>query len=66
MRASIERAQRRSAALRAAILERVFSDELVSQDTDERSEGLLARIRAERDPSTRRTHGRKPPTSRAE
>jgi type I restriction enzyme S subunit len=46
MRASIERAQRRSAALRAAILERAFSGELVPQDpSDEPAEALLARIR---------------------
>jgi type I restriction enzyme S subunit len=49
MRASIERAQRRSAALRAAILERAFRGELVAQDpADEPAEALLARIRAER------------------
>jgi hypothetical protein len=47
MRASIERAQRRSAALRAAILERAFRGELVPQDpADEPAEALLARIRA--------------------
>ena len=46
MRASIERAQRRSAALRAAILERAFRGELVPQDpADEPAEALLARIR---------------------
>jgi type I restriction enzyme S subunit len=46
MRASIERAQRRSAALRAAILERAFRGELVPQDSaDEPAEALLARIR---------------------
>jgi type I restriction enzyme S subunit len=50
MRASIERAQRRSAALRAAILERAFRGELVPQDpADEPAEALLARIRAERE-----------------
>jgi type I restriction enzyme S subunit len=49
MRASIERAQRRSAALRAAILERAFRGELVPQDpADEPAEALLARIRATR------------------
>jgi type I restriction enzyme S subunit len=49
MRASIERAHRRSKALRAAILERAFSGELVPQDaTDEPAEALLARIRADR------------------
>jgi type I restriction enzyme S subunit len=50
MRASIERAQRRSKALRAAILERAFRGELVPQDpSDEPAEALLARIRAEKD-----------------
>ncbi len=49
LRASIERAQRRSKALRAAILERAFRGELVPQDpSDEPAESLLARIRAER------------------
>jgi type I restriction enzyme S subunit len=49
MRASIERAQKRSKALRAAILERAFRGELVPQDpSDEPAEALLARIRAER------------------
>jgi type I restriction enzyme S subunit len=49
MRDSIERAQRRSAALGAAILERAFRGELVPQDpADEPAEALLARIRAER------------------
>jgi type I restriction enzyme S subunit len=44
--ASIERAQRRSRALRAAILERAFRGELVPQDpSDEPAEALLARIR---------------------
>ena len=50
MRASIERAQRRSATLRAAILERAFHGELVPQDpSDEPAEALLARIRAGRE-----------------
>jgi type I restriction enzyme S subunit len=49
MRASIERARRRSAVFRAAILERAFRGELVPQDpADEPAEALLARIRAER------------------
>ena len=53
MRASIERAQRRSRTLRAAILERAFRGELVPQDpTDEPAEALLARIRAERKDTT--------------
>ena len=50
MRASIERAQRRSAALRAAILELAFRGELVPQDpSDEPASILLDRIRAERE-----------------
>jgi type I restriction enzyme S subunit len=50
MRASIERAQRRSKALRAVILERAFRGELVPQDpSDEPAEALLSRIRAEKD-----------------
>ena len=54
MRASIERAQRRSSTLRAAILERAFRGELVPQDpTDEPAEALLARIRADRAMSDR-------------
>jgi type I restriction enzyme S subunit len=49
MRASIERAQRRSAALRAAILERAFRGELVPQDpADEPADALLARMRSAR------------------
>jgi type I restriction enzyme, S subunit len=52
LRASIERAQRRSRTLRAAILERAFRGELVPQDpADEPAEALLARIRAEKDMS---------------
>ena len=50
MRVSIERAQRRSATLRAAILERAFRGELVPQDpADEPAEVFLARIRAQKD-----------------
>ena len=49
MRASIERAQRRSAALRRSILERAFRGELVPQDpSDEPASVLLDRIRAQR------------------
>ncbi|MBA3401372.1 MAG: restriction endonuclease subunit S [Actinobacteria bacterium] len=49
MRASIERAERRSATLRRAILERAFRGELVPQDpSDEPASVLLDRIRAER------------------
>jgi type I restriction enzyme S subunit len=60
MYASIERAQRRSAALRAAILERAFRGELVPQDpADEPAEALLARIRAERAMSAGATGGRR-------
>ena len=50
LRAAIERAQRRSAFLRRAVLERAFRGELVPQDpSDEPAEHLLARIRADRD-----------------
>jgi type I restriction enzyme S subunit len=50
MRASIERAQRRSQALRAAVLAQAFRGELVPQDpSDEPAEALLARIRADVD-----------------
>jgi type I restriction enzyme S subunit len=60
MRASIERAQKRSKALRAAILERAFRGELVPQDpSDEPAEALLARIRAERDMSKAATGRRR-------
>jgi type I restriction enzyme S subunit len=61
LRASIERAQRRSRALRAAILERAFRGELVPQDpSDEPAEALLARIRAQRETATVRAgRGRK-------
>jgi type I restriction enzyme, S subunit len=49
LRAAIERAQRRSATLRRAVLDRAFRGELVPQDpTDEPAEALLARIRAAR------------------
>ena len=49
LRAAIERAQRRGAALRRLILERAFSGELVPQDpSDEPASALLDRIRAER------------------
>ena len=58
MRASIERAERRSAALRRSILERAFRGELVPQDpSDEPASVLLDRIRAERaadEPTSRR------------
>jgi type I restriction enzyme S subunit len=58
LRAAIERAQRRSAALRRAVLERAFRGELVPQDpTDEPAEALLARIRATR--TDTRTVGRR-------
>jgi type I restriction enzyme S subunit len=53
LRSAIERAQRRSAALRRAVLERAFRGELVPQDpSDEPAEALLARIRAERATTT--------------
>ena len=49
LRTGIERAQRRSATLRRAVLERAFKGKLVPQDPrDEPAETLLARIRAER------------------
>ncbi len=49
LRAAIDAAQKRSAALRRAILERAFRGELVQQDpNDEPSSALLERIRAER------------------
>ncbi|MBA3402880.1 MAG: restriction endonuclease subunit S [Actinobacteria bacterium] len=50
MRASIARAERRSATLRRSILERAFRGELVPQDpSDEPASVLLARIRAGRE-----------------
>ncbi len=50
LRAAIERAQRRSAALRRSVLERAFRGELVPQDpSDEPASVLLARIHAERE-----------------
>jgi type I restriction enzyme S subunit len=59
MRAAIESAQKRSAALRRSILERAFTGKLVPQDPDdEPASVLLERIRAEREaagPSRRRT-----------
>ena len=49
LRAAVESAQKRSAALRRAILERAFRGELVPQDPDdEPASELLERIRAER------------------
>jgi type I restriction enzyme S subunit len=48
LRASIERAQRRSKALRAAVLAKAFHGELVPQDpSDEPADALLSRIRAD-------------------
>ena len=62
LRAAIERAQRRSASLRRAVLERAFRGDLVPQDpSDEPADLLLARIRAERDaalPAARRRRTR--------
>ena len=47
--AAIERAQRRSAALRRSVLGRAFRGELVPQDpSDEPASALLERIRAVR------------------
>ena len=49
LRAAVESAQKRSAGLRRAILERAFRGELVPQDPDdEPATALLERIRAER------------------
>ena len=49
LRGAIERAQRRSASLRRAVLERAFRGELVPQDpSDEPASVLLERVRAER------------------
>lgn len=49
LRLAVESAEKRSAALRRAILERAFRGELVSQDpTDEAASLLLERIRSER------------------
>ena len=60
LRAAIERAQRRSASLRRAVLERACRGELVPQDpSDEPAEALLARIRGERDMSGDATGGRR-------
>jgi type I restriction enzyme S subunit len=60
LRASIERAQRRSKVLRAAILERAFRGELVAQDpSDEPAEALLARIRARGDGESSRNAKRR-------
>jgi hypothetical protein len=53
LRAAIERAQRRGAALRRSVLERAFRGELVPQDpSDEPASALLDRIRAEREASS--------------
>ena len=50
LRAGIERAQRRSATLRRAVLERAFKGELVPQDpSDEPASQLVERIRFERE-----------------
>jgi type I restriction enzyme S subunit len=54
--AAVESAQKRSAALRRAILERAFRGELVPQDPDdEPASVLLERIRAERELAPGRT-----------
>ena len=60
LRAAIERAQRRGAALRRSVLERAFLGELVPQDpSDEPAGVLLGRIRAERSAApVRRRPGR--------
>ena len=60
LRAAIERAQRRGAALRRSVLERAFRGQLVPQDpSDEPASVLLDRIRAERAAAI------PPPSSRA-
>jgi type I restriction enzyme S subunit len=60
LRAAIERAQRRSASLRRAVLERAFRGELVPQDpTDEPVSVLLGRIRAERASAPKPTRRRR-------
>jgi type I restriction enzyme, S subunit len=49
LRAAIERAQRKGAALRRLILERAFRGELVPQDpSDEPASALLDRVRISR------------------
>ena len=60
LRAAVERAQRRSASLRRAVLERAFRGELVPQDPlDEPAAALLTRIRAERATGVSQSRGRK-------
>ncbi len=60
MAAEIDRALRRSAALRRSILEQAFSGKLVPQDpSDEPASALLERIRAER-AAAETTTGRRP------
>jgi len=59
MAAEIDRALKRSAALRRSILERAFSGKLVPQDpSDEPASALLERIRAERAAAKTATGGR--------
>jgi type I restriction enzyme S subunit len=59
LRAAVEAAQKRSAALRRAILERAFRGELVPQDPDdEPASVLLERIRAERAAASKPTRRR--------
>jgi len=59
LRAAIERAQRRSAALRRSVLERAFRGELVPQDpSDEPASVLLDHIRAQRAATGPRRGGR--------
>ena len=65
LRAAIERAQRRSATLRRAVLERAFKGKLVPQDPlDEPAEALLTRIRAEREEGASAKKPRRAPRSR--
>jgi type I restriction enzyme S subunit len=60
LRAAIERAQRRSASLRRAVLERAFRGELVPQDpADESASVMLDRLRAERATAPKPTRRRR-------
>lgn len=61
LREAVEAAQKRSAALRRAILERAFRGELVPQDPDdEPASALLERIRAKRADEPKRRRSTRP------